>query len=156
MSNRHTTGARWFAAMNIFLAAGMASAQETNTIPIQPALPDIGTSVLRMVGALVFVLAIFLCGVWLLKRWQGQGAVRTGRPAKLRILETRHLGARQALHVVGYEKKRLLISSSPSGISFLSPLPAVEQEEDPGVGAGPVPATFLDTLQVALGRGRKS
>lgn len=155
MSRLHTTRTGWIFAGFYFLATLLARGQETNTTPIQTALPDLGSAVLRMVGSLIFVLAIFLCGVWLLKRWQGEGGMRSGRPAKLRILESRHLGARQALHVVGYEKQRLLVSSSPSGISFLSHLPAVEQEEEPGTGAGPAPATFMETLQMALGR-RKS
>lgn len=152
MSRRHTSATRWFFAGCFFLGVLLVRGQETNTAPIQTALPDLGSAVLRMIGSLIFVLAIFLCGVWLLKRWQGQGAVRSGRPAKLRILETRHLGARQALHVVGYEKQRLLVSSSPSGISFLSQLPAAELEEESGSGEGPAPATFMETLQVALGR----
>jgi flagellar biogenesis protein FliO len=38
------------------------------------------------------------------------------------------LGGRHALHVVGYEDQRLLIGSSPGGLTLLTHLPASEPE----------------------------
>jgi flagellar biogenesis protein FliO len=39
------------------------------------------------------------------------------------------LGQRQALFVVGYEKQRMLVATSPAGVSLLSHLPEAEPEE---------------------------
>ena len=39
------------------------------------------------------------------------------------------LGQRQALFVVGYEKQRMLVATSPAGVSLLSHLPEAEPDE---------------------------
>jgi flagellar biogenesis protein FliO len=57
----------------------------------------------------------------------------------LNILESRSLGARQAVFVVAYEQQRFLVAASPAGVSLLSHLP----ETDPGTA---------DTLPPAAGR----
>ncbi len=85
-----------------------------------------GASLLRVVGALVVVLAIFLAGVWLFKNWQ-RLALRKGATPKLNVLEVRSLGQRQAIYVVGYEQQRLLIASSGAGVTLLSHLPSAEE-----------------------------
>ena len=38
----------------------------------------------------------------------------------MNVLETRSLGGRQAIYVIGYEQERFLIASSPAGVNFLS------------------------------------
>ena len=95
-----------------------------------PALstPDIGTSLLRVMGALALVLGVFLAGVWLLRNWQ-RLAVRRGRAPKLNVLEIRSLGGRQSICVVGYEQERFLLASSPAGVNFLTHLPGAGSEE---------------------------
>ena len=50
-------------------------------------------------------------------------AVKRGRAPKMNVLETRSLGGRHALLVVGYEQERFLIASSPGGVNLLSHLP---------------------------------
>jgi flagellar biogenesis protein FliO len=90
------------------------------------ALPDMGASLLRVVGALVVVIAVFLAGVWLFKNWQ-RLTLRKGAP-KLSVLEVRSLGQRQAIYVVGYEQQRLLIASSSTGVTLLSHLPSADAE----------------------------
>jgi flagellar biosynthetic protein FliO len=91
------------------------------------ALPDLGASLLRVVGALVVVIALFLAGVWLFKNWQ-RLTLRRGAAPKLSVLEVRSLGQRQAIYVVGYEQQRLLIASSSTGVTLLSHLPEAEAE----------------------------
>ena len=104
-----------------------AFAQSTNSAP---PLPDAGLSLLRVFGALALVIGLFLGGVWLVKNWQ-RLSVQRGRAPKLNILETRSLGGRHAVFVVGYEQERFLIASSPAGVSLLSHLPNAAEDETP-------------------------
>ena len=86
-----------------------------------------GASLLRVVGALVVVLAVFLAGVWLFRNWQ-RLTMRKGAAPRLAVLEVRSLGQRQAIYVVGYEQQRMLLASSSTGVTLLSHLPSVEAE----------------------------
>ncbi len=112
-----------------------AFGQTTNSLTTEsanPALstPEIGGSLLRVMGALAAVLGIFLAGVWLFKNWQ-RLTVQRGRAPKLNVLEVRSLGGRQAIYVVGYDQERFLLASSPAGVNFLTHLPAAGTEESP-------------------------
>jgi flagellar biogenesis protein FliO len=103
-----------------------------------PPLPEAVPSLLRVLGALGVVLGIFLGGVWLYRNWQRLALPRGGRP-KLNIIETRPLGGRQALYVVGYEQGRFLIASSPAGVSLLSHLPDATAGEGGAGEKAPLP-----------------
>ena len=111
----------------ILLSADVSADAQTNSTAatFNPALstPDIGVSLLRVMGALALVLGIFLAGVWLFRNWQ-RLAVQRGRAPKLNVLEIRSLGGRQAIYVVGYEQERFLLASSPAGVNFLTHLPS--------------------------------
>lgn len=157
MNERRPT-LRWWLAASLILAAGSALAQ-TNTLPAAslsstpPLMPDASGSVLRVFGALIFVIGIFLGGVWLFKNWQRVSGYR-GRVPKLNVLETRSLGSRQAVYVLGYEQERFLIASSPAGITLLSHLPAAAEGET-AAPESPAPAhpSFAQALsQVLKGR----
>jgi flagellar biogenesis protein FliO len=112
--------------------------------------PDMAVSVLRMGGALVLVVALFLGGVWLFKNWQRLG-LRRGALPKLNVLEVKSLGQRQAVYVVGYEQQRLLLASSPAGIVLLSHLPeAVAEQEQTAPAATRL--SFADAFQQVLAR----
>ena len=127
---------------------GLTAYGQTNSAAaplIAPALPDAGVSLLRVAGALALVIGIFLGGVWLFKNWQRLALQQGGGP-KLRVLETRPLGGRHAIYILGYEQQRFLISSSPSGVSLLSHLPAAT-ENDPANVSKP---TFTQALTQAL------
>lgn len=132
----------------------LTAGAETNpaTAPLTtPPLPDAGVSFLRVMGALALVLGIFLGGVWLFKNWQ-RLAVQRGRAPKLNVLETRSLGGRHALYVVGYEQERFLVSSSPGGVTLLSHLPAAESEMNIAAGNPPLPAFTQALAQVLKGK----
>jgi flagellar biogenesis protein FliO len=126
-------------------------AQTTNLAGISPLtapeLPGVGPSLLRVFGALALVIGIFLGGVWLFRNWQ-----RLIRPAghtpKLNLIETRPLGGRQTLYVVGYEQERFLLAASPAGISLLSHLPDAVADEAPA--GGKTPPTFPQILAQML------
>jgi flagellar biogenesis protein FliO len=120
---------------------------ETGTSSMNSALPDAGFSVLRVFGALSLVLALFFGGVWLFKNWQAMLA-RKGNVAKLTVLEVRSLGNRHALYVVGYERLRLLLASSPSGINLVSSLPEAAVEASTAAR----PSSFPEALQKVLDR----
>jgi flagellar biogenesis protein FliO len=117
--------------------------------PAPSLMPNAAGSVFRVFGALVFVIGIFLGGVWLFKNWQRVSGQR-GRTPKLNVLETRSLGGRQALYVVGYEQERFLIASSPAGISLLSELPAASGADEPAAPAGAVAPSFAQALSQVL------
>jgi flagellar biogenesis protein FliO len=107
--------------------------QTTNfaSVPLTaPSLPDAGVSLFRVFGALALVVGLFLGGVWLFRNWQ-RVVLQRGRVPKLNVLETRSLGGRHALHVVGYEEERFLIASSPGGVNLLSHLPSAAEDEPP-------------------------
>lgn len=136
------------------LAAGAApnpALLSTNMPPLTTALPDASFSVIRVFGALVLVLGLFLGGVWLFKNWQ-RLALQRGRPSQLQILEMKALGGKHALYVVGYQQQRLLLASSPQGVALVSHLPAAEPGElAPGPGAGAIAGeNFVQVLQQAV------
>jgi len=91
-------------------------------------LPDAGASLVRVFGALILVIAIFLGGVWLFRNWQRLSTQKTGG-VKLSLLEVKSLGQRQSLYVVGYQQQRMLLASSPAGITLVSHLPEAEEAE---------------------------
>ena len=100
-----------------------------------------------MGGALLLVLGLFLTGVWLFRNWQ-RLAVRHGTAPKLNVLEVKSLGQRQAIYVVGYQQQRMLVATSPAGITLLSHLPEAEEMQA-------VPATrlsFAEAFQHVLAR----
>jgi flagellar biosynthetic protein FliO len=93
-------------------------------------LPDTGLSVLRVVGSLAFVLALFFGGVWVVKNRRRLPGLR-GRAPLLNVLEVRSLGNRQSLCLIACEQQRLLLAVSPSGVTLLSHLPEDSREDLP-------------------------
>jgi len=111
----------WVFAFGL-LPSGLAESANAVATPTVPT-PDLGVSLLRVVGALVLVLGLFLGGVWIFRNWQRLTA-RRGATRKLDVMEVRPLGGRQAIYVVGYEQERFLLASSPAGVNFLTHLPS--------------------------------
>jgi flagellar biogenesis protein FliO len=147
----------------LFCVAGLNASAEALTgtnltnFPMSTgaSLPDTGASVVRVFGALVLVIAIFLGGVWLFRNWQ-RFAIQKGGGAKLNLIEVKSLGQRQALYVVGYQEQRMLLASSPAGITLVSHLPAAEETEK---AAATTPAakpgtrvSFAEAFQAVLHR----
>lgn len=119
----------------------------TNLPPISPALPDASFSVIRVFGALVLVLGLFLGGVWLFKNWQRM-TLHRGRASQLQIVEMKALGGKHALYVVGYQQQRLLLACSPAGVSLVSHLPADDSTPVPSQAVGG--ENFMQALQHAV------
>jgi flagellar biogenesis protein FliO len=112
------------------------------------ALPDAGSSVLRVFGALILVTAIFLGGVWLFRNWQ-RFTLRKGGAPKLNVIEVRSLGQRHALYVVGYDQQRMLLASSPAGVTLVSHLPTAEEGEAAAIVPQP---SFAEAFQQVFQR----
>ncbi len=148
--NRMRTGIFFFAAT---LCGGESVfAQTTNTIAAVTTtnLPDPSASLLRVFGALALVLGLFLGGVWFYKNWR-RLTLQRGQQPKLNIHETRPLGARQAIFVVGYDKQRFLVATSPAGVSLLSHLPDAEAVVEADAGAKTsAPMPFAQALAQVL------
>lgn len=144
------SGIRALALAILSLLAGVpgALANGTNTLTLRTDLPDVGLSAIRALGALALVLAIFFGGVWLFRNGQRLAWRKTGAP-KLTILESRSLGNRFAIYVVGYEQQRMLIGSSPAGISLLSQL-APAADSPPAASAPATSVSFTECLQQVL------
>jgi flagellar biogenesis protein FliO len=143
----HQRNFRPAALLAALLATLNVSAQTTNNVSLTAPLPDVGLSLIRVLGALALVLAIFLGGVWLFRNWQRLVLRRGGAP-KLNVLEVRSLGGRHALYVVAYEQERFLLAASPTGVNLVSHLQPGE-EPPPGTGAAP-PSSFAQTLTQTL------
>ena len=119
--------------------------------PITPAFPttNVTGSFMRVMAMLAVVLGLFIGGMWLFRNWQ-RLTINRGSAPKLNILETRSLGGRHAIFVVGYENERFLVASSPAGINMLTHLQSADEsapaENKP---ATPQP-TFASTLAQML------
>ena len=124
------------------LSLKAAAATSAEAVGVEP-VSSFGASLVRVLGALALVFAIFFAGIWLLRNWQ-RLLVKRGVASKLRIVEAKSLGQRQTIFVVGYENQRMLIASSPTGVTLLAPLPPAESE--PAAVAGPPPA-FSEILR---------
>jgi flagellar biogenesis protein FliO len=141
----------WTSVIIILLSAKTPGfAQATNALTLHSDLPEVGLSAIRAFAALALVLAIFFGGVWLYRNGQ-RLAWRKSGPPRLSILESRPLGNRFALYVVGYEQQRMLIGSSPAGLSLLSQLPAAAEGPEQPV-APQESASFTQCLQQVLRR----
>ena len=145
--------AAWFGFSFCILHSAFAQTTNSLAAPITTSsLADVGVSFIRVIGALALVIGLFLGGVWFFKNWQ-RLAVQRGRAPKLNILETRSLGGRQAMYVVGYNQERFLISSSPGGVNLLSHLPtATEGEPDATAKNSPAPSFAQALTQVLKGK----
>jgi flagellar protein FliO/FliZ len=138
----------WFSLA--LTACGQTNFAATPAVP--QVLPDAGGSLLRVTGAMIFVIGLFLGCAWLFRNWR-RLALQQGRGPKLQVLETRPLGGRHAIYVLGYEQQRFLISASPSGVNLLSHLPAAaESETAEGTAGVPRPGFAQALAQVLKGK----
>ena len=110
----------------ILLVAG--AVPSTLAAAAEAGMPSMAGSLLRVCAALAAVFGLFLGGVWLVRNWP-RLLSRPVRSPDLQVIECRPLGGRQALWVVGYRQQRLLVASSPGGITLLTHLPEAGESE---------------------------
>jgi flagellar biogenesis protein FliO len=103
--------------------AARAAAFDTNT-PSQfsPGSGDFLEKSVQMLGAFIFVVSVFILGAWLFKRSRFFTLYKGGS-TQLQVLESRSLGYRNSLWVVGYNQQRFLLATSATGVSLLGALP---------------------------------
>ena len=130
----------------LLLCGAPLALQAAEPPPLTP-LPDVGSSVIRLLGALIFVVALFLAGAWGLRRWQ-QVQLKSAPGPRLAIIDVQSLGSRQTLYVVGYERQRFLIGSSAAGLSLVTHLP----EGDCEATAPPPSVSFAAAFQQVIHR----
>jgi flagellar biogenesis protein FliO len=150
----NSAGARiFFTTALLFCVAGNALAQSTNAIaapvPLPLPLPNAGVSVLRVLSSLAIVIGIFLGGAWLFKNWR-RISMPGARQPKLNIIESRSLGARQAIVVIGYEKQRFLVTTAPTGVNLLTHLPDASEDEVTSSAKASTPLPFAQALAEVL------
>lgn len=141
------TGIPYPAWALIACLVGLPTSTHAAEASVPPPLPDLGSSVFRLAGALVFVVALFLIGAWGFRRWQQLKVNRTPGP-RLAVIDVQSLGPRQTLYVVGYERQRFLIGSSASGLSLITHLP----EGDSEAVAPPPSVSFATAFQQVIHR----
>lgn len=134
------------------LALASTSFGSETVVASQP--PSVAFSVMRVIGALFLVFALLFAGVLVFRNSSRLNAGR-GRLNKLKVLESRSLGHRHSIFVVGYENQRLLLSTSPTGVTMLSHLPEATAEETASEGAPDALPNFSTAFVQALTAGRK-
>ena len=121
---------------------------------IEPESVSLTEVMIRIVGALMIVMAILLGGAWWFRKSRLFGLV-PAQSSHLNVIETRSLGSRHALHVVEYGSKRFLIADSPAGTNFLTDLEKLEEEatEELDEAAEKIsPGSFAGKLKTLLER----
>ena len=121
---------------------------------IEPEPVSLIEVMIRIVGALMIVMAILLGGAWWFRKSRLFGLV-PAQSSHLNVIETRSLGSRHALHVVEYGSKRFLIADSPAGTNFLTDLEKLEEEatEELDATAEKIsPGSFAGKLKTLLER----
>ena len=121
---------------------------------IEPEPVSLIEVMIRIVGALMIVMAILLGGAWWFRKSRLFGLV-PAQSSHLNVIETRSLGSRHALHVVEYGSKRFLIADSPAGTNFLTDLEKLEEEateELDEVAEKISPGSFAGKLKTLLER----
>jgi flagellar biogenesis protein FliO len=138
-------------AISLMTLAPAVAAAETVASPAP--VPSMAFSVFRMIGALCIVLSLLFTGVWFYKNNGRLGAGR-GRAAKLKVIESRALGHRHSIFVVGYENQRILLSTSATGVTMLTHLPEATGEEETETAPTALPS-FSNAFMQALASVRK-
>jgi flagellar biosynthetic protein FliO len=156
---RSSFSAASLACAAVFLPVTCSFGAATNLLSnslTSSSLPETGPSLLRVLGALALVLGLFLGAAWMVRN--GRFSVfGQGRSGRLNVVESRSLGARQALYVVSYGQERFLIGSTPAGINLLSHLAPPQEGEEPVVSQPGNGVSFARALtQVLSGKAPKN
>lgn len=84
--------------------------------------------VLRMLGALAFILALIILTAWLIKRYAPQGQLGTQRSDVIRVVATKMLGGRKSLALVRVRGQTLLLGITPQKITCLTEIQEMDSE----------------------------
>ena len=120
----------------------------TNDLNFSQDFTGTGLSALRVFGALLFVLSLFIGSVWVFKRFQNIMIIQ-GKVRQMHILEVKHLGPKHAIFIVACGKERYLVGTSPQNIAQLAQLPSGETISQETMAPT---LSFADTLRNILSR----
>ncbi|EGT5710000.1 flagellar type III secretion system protein FliO [Cronobacter dublinensis subsp. dublinensis] len=102
------------------------------TVP-QPAMPDAGSSLIQVSGALTLIILFILLFAWMAKRFGF--TAKTAGMRGLKLNSSLSLGAREKIVIVEVEDARLVLGVTATSITPLHTLPpappAPEQETAP-------------------------
>jgi len=91
-----------------------------NATALAPMVPDAGVgSVLKMSGALFFILAMLLLAFYLLRRFNIGGSFSGARQGDLQIVERLPLGPRQNITVIKYRDSEMVVGITHDRITLL-------------------------------------
>ena len=82
----------------------------------QPGFAGSGT---RAVGSMIFILALILISVILLKRYMPHRFGPLGHKRRIQVLESVAIGEKRSLTLIEFDGVSLLLASTPGGISLL-------------------------------------
>lgn len=112
-----------------------------------PSSESLGGVFIRMLGAMVIVLALVLGAAWAFRRSRLFRLVGANSN-HLRVLESKSIGARHTLHVVEYGEQRFLIADTPTGTNLIAP---VSTPTGTALAeSAPPPGTFAEKLRALL------
>ncbi len=122
---------------------GVTTAQETSVIG----------AIVKMISALVVVIASVYIGIFLLKKLTQKRSGQNTKSDVLEVLQTTHIGPHKAISLVKVGKRSVLVGVTDTQISTLTELDEVETQEvyaqAPSQEAGD---SFAGTLKNATGR----
>tara|TARA_Y100000994_G_C15618563_1_gene412028 strand:- start:54 stop:605 length:552 start_codon:yes stop_codon:yes gene_type:complete len=108
---------------------------------------SLGEVFFRILGALLAVLALLLGGAYWFRKSRLFGLVPVSE-SNLKIVETKTLASRHALHVIEYGEQKFLIADSPAGTNFLTNLEGGVEAELPNEEPDePAPGSFAEKLK---------
>ncbi len=112
------------------------------------AAPDLGSSLVQMIGGLAVVVGLLLGSLWLIKRLSGPRGAATG----LKVLGAAPVGPRERVVLVELADQILVLGVTQSSVNTLHTLPADEfrrHSPDAPAGGG---SDFQNWLAKALER----
>lgn len=147
MKVRPLFGLSFLVLTSVGIAVHAASVATNTSSVLQQSSSTLLETLIRIVGAFFLVIAVFVAGVWIFKKSRFFSLYQSS-PAQLKVLESRSLGYRNSLLVVGYYHHRFLVSVSATGVSLLSSLPDAPAEGSASLDHSP----FSEQLNALQGR----
>lgn len=89
---------------------------------------NLSHDILKMLGALAFVLATIAIAFWLFRKFIPQGKSGNPRSDAIRIISTKMLGGRRSLMLIRVRGQTLLLGVTPQSINCLTEVQEVEGE----------------------------
>jgi flagellar protein FliO/FliZ len=129
----------------IFLASAHAHAQAPDPVP-----PDLGSSLMQLVGGLIIVVGLLLGTLWLIKRLSGPRGAASG----LKVLGAAAVGTRERVVLVELADKVLVLGVTQNSVNTLHTLDAEEFRKSAGAPPQASATSFQGWFARALERRR--